>query len=84
MELIDIVRKLIGPVNPVGETHTDDCSFENLKVLVSLTEDLIDELTEISKNKDRQEFSMKRSGQYAFNYLKDIAEIQSEFIKDLS
>ena len=65
MEIYDVVMKLVGPVRPVGETHTDDKSFENLKVLVELTDKLLTDIDEIATdNKDRVEFSMNRAGKY--------------------
>ena len=33
MELIDVVRKLVGPISPIGESHADEKRFENLKNL---------------------------------------------------
>ena len=38
MEIIDIVRKLTGLIEPVGETHTDDKRFENLQIRLEWTD----------------------------------------------
>lgn len=41
MELVDVVRKLVGPINPIGESHTDAERLENLKAMTKLLEDLL-------------------------------------------
>jgi len=35
MEIIDVVRKLVGPVNPIGVSAIDQERFKNLEVLTS-------------------------------------------------
>ena len=41
MEVYDVVKKLIGPIEPVGESHTDEKRFENLKALTELVDSLL-------------------------------------------
>ena len=60
-----IVKKLIGPINPVGSSHIDKEHFDNLTALVSLTALLMDDIYEVSKFEDRQEFSMRNAGLFA-------------------
>lgn len=72
MELIDVVRKLIGPVEPVGETRADDERYENLKALTALVDNLICEVRYVTENKSRHEFSMKRAGEHASKFLRSI------------
>jgi hypothetical protein len=70
MEIKDVVLKLIGPVDPVGETNADEKRFENLKALCELTEKLVCIIDEVSyRNKDRGEYSMSRAGKYAFDFI---------------
>lgn len=47
MELIDVVRKLIGPVNPIGESNTDEERFENLKTLTELVDFLVGDIDQV-------------------------------------
>lgn len=70
MEIKDVVLRLIGPVDPVGETNADNARFENLKALCELTEELVCIIDEVSyKNKDSYEYSVKRAGEYAFDFI---------------
>jgi len=73
MEIYDIVKKLIGEIDPVGETNTDDDRFENLKETTELVDRLLTDINRVEyKNKDRGEFSMKRAGEYAKKFLDKI------------
>lgn len=66
----DVVKKLIGNINPIGETNTDNERFENLKAMCELVNNLITEIDDIAyKNEDAREFSVKRASEYASNFL---------------
>ena len=68
--MFDIVMKLTGQIEPVGETHTDDKRFENLQILLKLMCKLHVEIDRIAtENKDRQECSMARAGKLCNEYL---------------
>ena len=71
MEIKDVVLKLVGNVNPVGETNTDDKRFENLKTLCGVVDELIYEIQSVTRNKHAQEYSVKRAGEYAERWCKD-------------
>lgn len=78
MELIDIVRKLAGPIDPVGETNTDEARFQNLKKVTELVETLLTDISKVSQNMDRFEYSMRRAGEYAFTFLNECAQSMPE------
>ena len=66
----DLVLKITGGINPIGESNTDRERFENLKVLCELVNELVGEIDNVAyKNKDRYEASMKAAGEYAFKFL---------------
>jgi len=72
LELKEIVMSLVGNINPIGDTNTDNDRFENLKNLCELVYDLLGEIDEVSyKNKDSHEFSVKRASDYANKFLTD-------------
>ena len=66
----DVVMKLVGKVNPVGESHTDTERFENLVNLCELTVDLLVTLRTVAKMKNQHQHSIKYAGNYADNFLK--------------
>ena len=76
MEIYDVVVKLIGPVNPIGETRTDDERFANLKMMTSLVDALLTDIDSVIPNKNRQEFSMKRAGKFADEFMTQIGIVE--------
>ena len=78
MDYTEIVKKLIGYIDPVGETNIDDKRFENLKAMCELVNNLVTEIDEVSfYNKNKDEYSRKRAGEYANNFLANTLGIES-------
>lgn len=67
--------KLIGEIEPVGETYTDDMRYNHLILLLDTLDALIDEVRFILPNTDRYEYSMNRAGQLANKWIKDKHEL---------
>ena len=62
MEIYDVVKKLVGSIEPVGASHIDKKTFENLKVMIQLMADIHTDLDKILyENKDMHEQSIKDS-----------------------
>jgi hypothetical protein len=68
----DVVKKLIGPVKPYGDSGVDAARTKNLHELLSLVDDLIDEIRDVAKEKDRYEASMKSMGLAADKFLQEL------------
>ena len=71
IDVYEVVTKLIGAVNPIGETRTDDARYENLKTMCALVNQLLSDIDAVIPYKDRVEFSMKRAGEYARKSMTD-------------
>lgn len=77
MKILDtyqIMEKLIGPIDPIGETNTDNARLDNLVEFMILTQKMVQKVKEISRNQNRVEYSIKRTGEYAEHCLKHIRE----------
>ena len=74
VEIIDIVNKLIGEIEPVGETHTDEKRLENLKAMTALVDELLEKIAEIAQKENRVEYSIKVCGRHAANFLRQAIE----------
>lgn len=72
IDVYEVVKKLIGGVEPLGETNADDRRYENLEELINLIDSLIRDLHSVSHNKSRGEYSMHRAGKRADEYLLEI------------
>lgn len=68
MELIDVVRKLVGPIDPVGATHVDGERFDNLKTMTDLVDRLLGDIDRVAAYKNSHEFSVKRAGEHASKF----------------
>lgn len=72
--LIEVVHELIGEIEPVGETRADNESFNNLEKAIGLCEQLLEEIEWVSRNDNRPEYSMSRSGKIATQFLRFVAK----------
>ena len=72
MDIHEVVTKLVGPIKPVGETHIDNDRYENLKIMCDLIDKLLTDVDRVIPNKRRDEYSMKRAGEYADNFFTQI------------
>jgi len=61
----EVVDKLVGQIEPVGESYADERRYENLKKVCELTDLLLSDIDKVIGYKERIEYSMKRSGEYA-------------------
>ena len=75
MDIYDVVTKLIGPIKPVGETNSDNERFENLTNMCNLVDQLLIDIDDVGMQKDNYEFSCKRAGRYAAEFLTRIGEV---------
>ncbi|MDD5353506.1 MAG: hypothetical protein PHS93_10120 [Candidatus Omnitrophica bacterium] len=72
----EIVIRLIGKIKPIGKTNIDNERFENLKAMCDLVDKLLTDISAVVPYKERQEFSMKRAGEYANNFFTNLVIIE--------
>lgn len=69
MNHYEIVKKITGPINPIGVTETDTERFENLKDTLDLIYILVGEIKFIASKAGAQEHSINKAGTYAKEFL---------------
>lgn len=69
IDIYAVTKKLIGSIEPVGETNTDEKRLENIKQHIDLVSALLHDLQCVRHNKDRDEHSMKQIGKEADDFL---------------
>ncbi len=74
IDVYRVVRRLIGEITPVGDSRTDDRRFQSLKATTELIGDLIHDVERVAQYRVRAEFSMKRAGEYAQEFLEPLGE----------
>ena len=72
MELDEIVMKLVGPVQPVGESGTDGQRLKSIFELTNLVDRLLGELSMAAQCADRHECSMRMIGEHARDFLAEV------------
>jgi hypothetical protein len=72
MIIHEVVKKLIGPIQPIGKTSVDQIRFNNLQQMTRLIDLLLGDVDRVSVNKGRPEHSMNKAGEYAVNFVDDI------------
>lgn len=77
MELIDIVDKLVGRIEPIGDTAIDNERFENLKVYCDLIEKMTIKVDNIAcENRNEKLSSVKRSVDYISDFFTNRLKIE--------
>lgn len=74
INLHDVVMKLVGPITPQGETHTDNKRYDNLSELIDLTWRLVSEIQSVAVYEKRHEHSMNIAGKKASDALANLYE----------
>ena len=73
MELSEIVYRLTGKIEPLGDSSVDNERYDNLKKICHLVEGLITDIDDmVFINSDAKEFSVKRSVEYGSKFLESI------------
>lgn len=72
MNMYGITTKLVGPIQPTGEHHTDTGRLGNLVEHTELVDMLIGDLRAVACNRTRPEASMQAIGTMAHCYLEDL------------
>ena len=74
MDIYDVVTKLVGKINPVGESNEDDRRFENLNTLTDLIDKLLSDIEYVARQNNEPEYSVSRAGKFASKFLDQIEE----------
>lgn len=74
----EVIKKLIGKIYPVGESHTDEIRYENLLEMLSLIDRLLFDVNTVANHRTNHQASMAKAGKRAKEFLNDIALQQGE------
>jgi hypothetical protein len=72
--LYQLICKLVGPIDPVGETNADEKRYQNLNLFLEVLDTMLGDAEYVSRYKNRQEYSIKRAGERADNFLRSTRE----------
>ena len=78
MGLIDVVRKLTGPVMPVGSSEEDRDRLANLGSMTHVIDKLVSEVARVALFGNDYRASVKLAGKQAQEFLSDLHHSLSE------
>ena len=81
-QLADMIMRLNGEIEPIGETNIDEERFANLIRLQNTLDILLDEISYLLPYQKRPEFSIKRAGLQASYWLEEKYEWINECISE--
>jgi uncharacterized protein related to proFAR isomerase len=65
----EVIMKLVGPVNPVGDSTVDEPRYVNLQRMCEVVDLLVRDIDRVGMMRGDHQYSVKRAGEYASNYL---------------
>ena len=69
----EVVKKLVGDINPIGETTLDNKRYENLKELIDVVDTLVSDIRDmVIRNRGMNEYSIKRAVDEAEKFLAEL------------
>ena len=74
----DVVTKLIGKIEPTGESNTDRERYVNLKYMCELVDKLMFDIRRVKNYGDSRESSVKIAGEYAKKFIRETVTIYNE------
>ena len=74
MNVYEVVKKLIGEIEPVGDSRIDEKRLQNLRTFSAVAEDMLCDLKKVSSFKGRPEYSVNQSGKFAKDALEYFKE----------
>lgn len=76
MELIDVVNKLVGNIEPIADASVDEERFENLKTYCSLINEMLMKVDNIAcATEGSKLYSLKRVDDYLTNFFNNSLKI---------
>lgn len=74
-QVYEVVKKLLGEIQPVGETTQDNKRQENLIETFYLVKEFVDDILLAASNRERSEHSMKEIGKSATKMLEELKQM---------
>ena len=72
MNNYDVVKKLIGPIVPLGQSHTDNTRYNNLVEATELVSLLLYDLGMVAQMNKHPQASIQKAGKHAAGFLAEV------------
>lgn len=81
-DIANIVMRLNGEIEPIGETNTDSERYNNLISLENTIDMLLSEMNNVFKYSNRPEYSMSKAGNQSLHWLQGLYEWIGDVLSD--
>jgi len=72
MNIYEITTKLIGPIEPIGDSSQDEKRLNNLKTTADLVDKLLYDISRVVACKGHYAASINKAGSFAYGFMKDV------------
>lgn len=72
MEVYEVVKKLIGEIDPVGSSHVDEKRYDNLTAMITLAGEILGDISYVARSENDSEHSVSKAGKRARAFLSEI------------
>ncbi len=73
MDVYEVVKKLVGEINPIGDTNVDKVRLDNLNIMTELVDSLLTDIDAVANNyKNNHQYSMKKASEFASDFFTKI------------
>lgn len=80
--IIQVLDKLIGPTNPVGDSAVDDVRLNNLRSLIDVINWGLDGLFDSAKDRHKLEYSIRGNAETAYSAIEEIKTWCEEVLEE--
>lgn len=70
----DVIKKLLGPIDPIGDSQVDADRYENLLATTHLVDKLLFDINQVSRFATHSAHSIAHAGKWAQNFIQEIKE----------
>lgn len=80
--LYTVVNKLVGEIEPTGDSSVDAARYENLIHLLEFLDLILPDVVNIQKYYNSPAYSESRSGKYTRNWMKDTMAYLNDYLSE--
>ena len=80
--IIEVIDKLVGSIEPYGSTQIDEERLENLETLLEVMDEYIGEIIDVTKYRNRYEYSILAIANKAYDWLVDLRDYTDDIVRE--
>lgn len=80
--IIEVIDKLVGSIEPYGSTQIDEERLKNLETLIEILDEYINEIIDVTKYRNRYEYSILAIADRAYAWLVDLRDYIDDIVQE--